>query len=94
VLLTGIHLMQTGEVEANLVTLNEEYRLPQVPGLVARKLAGPEQSTLDDGDFKFHHGEFARLLEELNRASENSSLLENPTTRPELNDLLLRLRGV
>src|SRR5262249_2483752 len=28
VLLTGIHLMRTGVVEANLVTLNEDFRLP------------------------------------------------------------------
>jgi predicted nucleotidyltransferase len=94
VLLTGIHLMQTGEVEANLVTLNGKYRLPQVPGLVARKLAGPEKSALDDADFEFHRGEFSRLLEQLNRASEISTLPENPTTRPALNDLLLRLRRV
>src|SRR2546425_1573107 len=42
VLLTGIHLMRTGEVEANLQTLNEEFRLPYIADLVARKLAGPE----------------------------------------------------
>src|SRR5580765_5877841 len=54
VLLTGIHLMRTGEIEANLVTLNETFRLPQVPELVARKLAGPEQSTLTENDFDFH----------------------------------------
>ncbi|HYE19859.1 MAG TPA: nucleotidyltransferase domain-containing protein, partial [Tepidisphaeraceae bacterium] len=30
VLLTGIHLMRTGQVEANLVALNDEYRLPYV----------------------------------------------------------------
>src|ERR1700722_18763882 len=42
VLLTGIHLMRTGEVEANLVRLNESARLPHVGDLIARKLAGPE----------------------------------------------------
>src|ERR1700723_158070 len=41
VLLTGIHMMRTGEVEANLVKLNERYPLPYMPELVARKLAGP-----------------------------------------------------
>ena len=41
VLLTGIHLMRTGEVEANLVGLNEEARLSHVADLIARKLAGP-----------------------------------------------------
>lgn len=28
VLLTGIHLMQTGKVEANLLTLNEKFQVP------------------------------------------------------------------
>jgi len=40
VLLTGIHLMRTGEVEANLVTLNEEFRLLYLAELVARKWLG------------------------------------------------------
>src|SRR5436189_745081 len=44
VLLTAIHLMRTGEVEANLLTLNEEFRLPYVADLAARKLAGPGKS--------------------------------------------------
>lgn len=42
VLLTGIWMMRTGEVEANLVTLNESFRLPYIPDLIARKLKGPE----------------------------------------------------
>src|SRR5207248_8712420 len=54
VLLTGIHLMRTGRVEANIVTLNEEFRLPYIPELVARKLAGPEKSQLPDADITFH----------------------------------------
>src|SRR3954469_16849398 len=39
VLLTGIRLMQSGEVEANLLTLNERFRLPYVNELVGRKLS-------------------------------------------------------
>src|SRR5437867_3950446 len=46
VLLTGIHLMRTGEIEANLVTLNEEFGISYIADLVARKLAGPEKSKL------------------------------------------------
>jgi predicted nucleotidyltransferase len=92
VLLTGIHLMRTGEVEANLVTLNESFRLPYVPDLVARKLAGPEQSTLRDDDFAFHRGEYERLRAVLEEAYQSSRLPEHSTARPALNDLLLRLR--
>src|SRR5438105_3703843 len=36
VLLTGIHLMRTGLVEANLVALNSEFGLPYIGDLVAR----------------------------------------------------------
>ena len=92
VLLTGIHLMRTGEVEANLVTLNESFRLPYVPVLVVRKLAGPEQSALRDADFDFHRREFERLRAELEEAHRAIRLPEAPSCRPALNDLLLRLR--
>ncbi len=36
VLLTGIHLMRTGDVEANLLRLNEDARLPHVDDLIAQ----------------------------------------------------------
>lgn len=92
VLLTGIHLMRTGEVEANLVRLNEAARLGHVDDLIARKLSGPEQSILDDSDLAFHQREYGRLRAELEAAYQASSLPEAPSARPELNDLLVRLR--
>jgi predicted nucleotidyltransferase len=94
VLLTGIHLMRTGEVEANLVTMNEEFRLPYIPDLVARKLAGSEQSVLNDTDMSFHEPEYQRLRGELQAAHDASKLPELPseTTRAALNDLLVRAR--
>jgi predicted nucleotidyltransferase len=94
VLLTGIHLMRIGEVEANLVKLNEEFRLPYIAELVARKLAGLEQSTLADADIAFHETEYQRLRGELQAAHEASRLPELPSdeTRAALNDLLIRVR--
>jgi len=94
VLLTGIWLMRTGEVEANLVTLNETFGLPQIPELIARKLAGPEQSSLDDADIAMHQREYDRLRGELEAAHEASDLPEGPSyeARHGLNDLLVRLR--
>ena len=94
VLLTGVHLMRTGRIEANLLTLNDEYKLPPVPELVARKLAGPEQSTLVDADVAFHEHEYARLRGMLQEAFERSTLPELPSAKSQLNDLLLRLRKV
>ena len=95
VLLTGIHLMNTGEVEANLVALNDgEFHLRHVDDLVARKRGGAEQGTLADDDVAFHEKEFHRLLAELEAAAERSSLPELPIGRAELNKLLLSLRSV
>ncbi|MBX3733965.1 MAG: nucleotidyltransferase domain-containing protein [Verrucomicrobiae bacterium] len=93
VLLTGIHLMRTGEVEMNLVTLNEEFRLPHRGGLVERKTCG-ENTTLADADLAFHEAEYQRLRGELQAAHEASSLPELPgeATRAALNDLLVRVR--
>jgi predicted nucleotidyltransferase len=94
VLLTGIHLMRTGEIEANLVTLNEEFRLPYIADLVARKLSGPEKSKLEDADLAFHEAEYQRLRAELQAAHDASTLPELPSdeTRAALNDLLVRVR--
>ncbi len=92
VVLTGIHLMRTGEIESNLPALNADARLPFIDELIARKLAGAEKSVLDDADLAFHAAEFERLLGVLEEASEASSLPAAPTARPALNDLLLRLR--
>jgi uncharacterized protein len=92
VLLTGIHLMRTGEIEANLLNLNTDLRLPFIGDLVARKLAGPEQSTLREDDFSFHEPQYQRLREQLETAFGASGLPEGPTARGALNDLLVRMR--
>jgi hypothetical protein len=86
--------MRTGEIEANLITLNEEFRLPYIAGLVARKLAGPEKSKLEDTNIAFYESEYQRLRGELQAAHDASHLPELPDdqTRAALNDLLVRVR--
>ena len=93
VLLTGISLMRTGVVNANLVELNYETRLPYIPDLIARKQSG-ENTTLADADIDFHHREYQRLRAELQAAHESSSLPERSDehTTTALNALLIRLR--
>ncbi len=94
VLLTGRRLMRGGEVEANLVALNELYHLPYVPELIARKLAGPERAVLDDADLPFYQAEYERLAAALEEAHRVSTLPEGPSpeTKRALNDLLVRVR--
>lgn len=92
VLLTGIHLMRTGEVEANLVRLNEEFNLPYLPDLIERKTSGTEKGTFDQADLSFHEQEYERLRAELEKAFEQSDLPDQPSGAAALDDLLIRLR--
>lgn len=92
VLLTGIHLLRTGEVEANLRTLNARFRLSYIDDMIARKLAGPEHSALEDGDLALYESERIRLERVLQEAAESSSLPDLPTGAAALNDLLVRVR--
>jgi uncharacterized protein len=91
-LLTGLHLMQTGEVEANLVTLNTIYKLPYIDELIERKRSGPEKGHLNDSDFAFHEGEYLRLTRRLEEAQTTTHLPENTNSKEILHDFLVRLR--
>lgn len=92
VLLTGIHLMRSGEVESNVVTLNESFRIPEISALVERKRTGAEKMQLEPRDLDVNRPILARLVDELERARDASSLPEEPTTVAELDELVVRLR--
>lgn len=94
VILTGLHLMRTGELEPNLVHLNESAQLAYIPDLIARKQAGGEHGLLEGADLAFHDIEMKRLLAELEGSLEKSVLPTDPDPQASdaLNDLLIRLR--
>jgi uncharacterized protein len=92
VLLTGIHLMRTGVVEANLVRLNETYKLPYIHELIARKVGGAEKERLEHADLAFYEQEYLRLRAELAQSCTDSQLPEEARGGPALDDLLIRLR--
>ncbi len=92
VLLTGIHLMRSGAVEANLVRLNETAKLPYIDDLVQRKLAGVESEYLTDAALAFHRGEYDRLRGTLQQTFEECDLPEAPGGREALHELLVNLR--
>jgi hypothetical protein len=74
VVLTGIHLLRTGEVEANLPRLAEEYRQPFLPELIAQKQQ--EKGSAPDLDWAFHDQRLSELEALLDRAFQDSSLPE------------------
>jgi len=92
VILTGLHLMETGEIEANLVRLNDDAKLAFVPELIERKVNGRESETLGDTDLRFHEGEYTRLMSQLEDAGRRSMLPEESTARSGLESLLIRMR--
>jgi predicted nucleotidyltransferase len=92
VLLTGIHLLRTGKVEANLLHLNEDAKLPYIADLVQQKQTGPEKGAAATANMAFFESEYERLRAEMTQASEESHLPEHPSGEPALNDLLIRLR--
>ena len=92
VYLSGIHLMRTGEVIANLGVLNDAIRLPEVNELVQRKQQGAEKMPLTSGEIAQHTEHLDRLEAELHRAHELSTLPLEATTADALNDFVVQLR--
>jgi predicted nucleotidyltransferase len=92
VLLTGIHLMESGEVVANIQVLNERFRFTEINELVARKRAGAEKMALDDRDLDEHCGLLDRLEAKLQEAHDASQLPDEPTSVAALQDFVVRLR--
>jgi hypothetical protein len=90
VLMTGIHLLRTGEVEANLPRLNEHFGLTFLDELIARKVDG-ENTSVGDLDWSFHDARLTELEAQLDQAFAASSLPEN-AEREAVNELLVRLR--
>ncbi len=93
VLMTGIHLMNTGEVEANILKLNETFRLPYIPELIQQKIEGYEHDELAAGHgLDFYTKEYVKLENMLEEAAGSSHLPKEPRGREELNQLLIRMR--
>lgn len=71
--LSGIHLMQTGEIETNLELLNMAARLPYLDDLIAMKQGGLEDDTLN-APLEPYASELQRLLSQLEEDRQSSKL--------------------
>jgi predicted nucleotidyltransferase len=72
VLLTGIHLLRTGEVEAFLPRLAQEYQQSFLIDLIAQKRQ--EKGTAPDLDWAFHDDKLRELEGRLEQAFQESTL--------------------
>lgn len=89
VLLTGIHLLRTGQVEASLTRLNEHFRLPGVNDVIASKTG--EKVAPPALDWPFHERQLAELEQRLDE-SFMESRLPGERDRHPVHELLVRLR--
>lgn len=92
VVMTGTHLLRTGEVETNIRVLNEEFQISYLPSLWDAKVAHGEKALIPEEDQRRFLEDAAQLDEGLSEALTLSPLPEEVTTFDALDDLLLRLR--
>lgn len=92
VLLTGIHVLRTGRIEANLNALQEEYSAVDVPDLIARKRAGQEKGALREGEAQSHQRALDGFAQQLEDAFDASSLPDGVSTYDQLDDYVVRAR--
>ncbi len=92
VLLTGIHVLRSGEIESNLPALLEAQHLPEVARLIERKKAGQEKGHLADGEAAAHRATLDSLQAQLDEAFERSPLPKEVTSLDALDDYIIRAR--
>lgn len=91
ILLTGIHMMRTGEVVANLPALDGIFGIG-LGDLIERKRQGAEKMLLGEDEVAFHAKRLGELEARLHEAHEQSQLPEVPATASALEDFVIRLR--
>lgn len=92
VLLSGIHVLKTGRIEAHLPTLLEEYPHRRVEGLLEMKIQGGEKEPLDDALTRLHLAKLGELEQQLDAAFAESQLPESVENLSSLSDYIVRAR--
>lgn len=90
VYLTGIRVLQVGDIEAHLPTLLEHHPVTGAGELIERKRAGDEHQHLLEGEWDRWRSTADRLEEELLAAFEACTLPDEPTSVAALDDFVVR----
>jgi len=91
---TGIHMLEDGELEANLEYLLDRVDFPEIGGvkeLIERKRVGKEKAGLDEAELAPHWKQLDLLEARMESAFEKSTLPESPTTYDALDALVGRI---
>ncbi len=92
--LTGVHLLETGEVDADLSALYERYGFSEVPELIAHKRQAERGILPEDWNPARIEALMDRAFARIEAAKEASALPEKPSAEAEaaLEDWLVRRR--
>ena len=90
VLLTGIHVLRSGEIEANLPALLQLHPQPGVAELMAAKVK--EKAGIGGADLEAHLRSLEALKGKLEESFRSSSLPEEPRRAQDLDRFLVRIR--
>ncbi|MBK6313931.1 MAG: nucleotidyltransferase domain-containing protein [Blastocatellia bacterium] len=91
VLLTGIHLMSTGEVECNVTRLAADRNVDGIADLIERKRSG-DGTTMGRDEVERHAQKISMLEAEMLRAYERSSLPDAAPNIAEIDRFLIDVR--
>lgn len=89
--LTGIRLLETGELEPDVTELVDRYGLPEAAALVERKRVG-ERVGVDPKLLEAWRPRMDELFLRLDAAHHKSPLPESPLNEAEVRDWLLAVR--
>jgi len=91
VYLTGIHVLRSGEIEANLGILIGHYKHDGIRELIDRKTGGAEHGALELDEVASHTSRLDGLETDLGQAFEACRLPESPTTFDALSEFVARV---
>jgi predicted nucleotidyltransferase len=92
VALTGVHLLKTGQMEADVTVNAPRYGFDQILELVERKAATAEQVVLAPEEDQRFRALWPRLEKMLQDACDTSPLPEQPPNREDIERWLIKLR--
>lgn len=94
-LMAGIYVLQTGQIEANLETLNRYFKIPIIKELITAKRNGFEKGEMPKNlDTGVLEERIQELYERIDKAYEKSKMPEKPSYEEiaDVNSFLIELR--
>ena len=92
VLLSGVNVLETGNIEARLPILIERYNTEGVNDLISLKVEGTEKQILDPDLLQVHLTRLNEIEQRLDAAFEASTLPDTVENKDALSDYLIRAR--